>query len=140
SARAGHVAAGSEDFRRALVLDRVFVRAVRRAAHRLGWTAGGVPVGDRLRDRAVQLRPDQLFLLEEPQFLTCSSSSSESVTGPRRSSCASGSIFRRAAWPMRSARWPCADRRVKPSWSRRATAPSSTSPATRRPPRARTAG
>ncbi len=39
SARAGDVAAGPEDFRRAPVLARVFVRALRGAAHRLGRAA-----------------------------------------------------------------------------------------------------
>ena len=60
---------GSEDLRRAAVLVRLFVRAVRGAAHRLGRPARGVSVGARVRDRAVQLRADQLFLHEEPQLL-----------------------------------------------------------------------
>ena len=68
----------------------------------------------------------------------CICSWSESVIAPRRSSCASGSISRRAASPARCARWPSADRRARRWWCRPATAPSCTSPATRRRRRART--
>ena len=52
----------------------LFVRAVRGAAHRLGRPARGVPVGARVRDRAAELRADQLFLDEEPQLLTMDAS------------------------------------------------------------------
>ena len=84
----------------------VLVRGVRGAAHRLGRAARGLSVGARLRDRAAELRADQLFPDEEPQLLGirdqdwhqhCTCSWSESVIAPRRSSCASGSISRRAA-------------------------------------------
>ena len=70
SARADHVAPGSEDLRRAGLLGRVLVRGVRGAAHRLGRPAHGVSVGARLRDRAAELRADQLFPDEKPQLLT----------------------------------------------------------------------
>ena len=52
------------------LLGGVFVRGVRGAADRLGRAADGVPVGARLRDRAAELRADQLFPDDEPQLLT----------------------------------------------------------------------
>ena len=110
-ARPGDVAAGSEDLRRARLLGRVLVRAVRGAAHRLGRAARGVPVGARLRDRAAEFRADQLFpdaratISDDDRdwrdlsvILTrCICCWSESAIAPRRSSCASGSTSRRAA-------------------------------------------
>ena len=51
------------------VLGRVLVRAVRRAADRLGRTSHGVPVGARFRHRAPEFRADHLFFLEVAQFL-----------------------------------------------------------------------
>ena len=64
-AGAGDVGRGSENHRRARLLGGVFLRALRRAANRLGRPPGGVPVGARLRHRAAELRADQLFLYEE---------------------------------------------------------------------------
>ena len=59
----------SEDIRRARVLARVFVRAVRGSAHRVGRPPLGLSVGARLRDRAAEFRPDQLLLHLQPQLL-----------------------------------------------------------------------
>ena len=73
-----------------------------RAAHRLGRTAGGVSVGARLRDRAAELRADQLFPDEESQLLRLRLQVDASAAGRNQSSTApvelrERSISRRAA-------------------------------------------
>ncbi len=65
---AGDVAAGSEDLRRARLLGRLFLRAVRGAADRMGRATVGVSVGARLRIVLLNFVPISYFLTRSHDF------------------------------------------------------------------------
>ena len=112
-----------------------------RAAHRLGRAARGVAVGARLRDRAAELRADQLFPDDEPQLLTDAADASVCLLGISHRT-APVELRERLDFQARGvdaalrALARAAVGRARRSCCRPATAPSSTSPATTRTRRA----